>query len=512
VANLFVKDNNGKEFSVDLVKIRDINGDCENGFSSSVTDALKNRVAVVHDVQVVDQKGNVIDSKKLAKDVADGKTKIYALDVQMEATHSGKNHNYCVYYEDSMEKDAESFMNPFHKPMLKNHDSYSEPLGRTKSVTFGPSELTDERSAIHLTTRVTDQDAIPKFLDGRYKTVSIGGSMGTVTCNICGKTILKDGKFNFCGHWRGETYKDEVCYWGAKDIEYHEVSTVNNPADDFAQIVKITVVTDSEENNDNNKKEGAGTMGDVNKNVNIKAADFKEKLVSMIDDILGTSVADSTAATAVDGADNQPAATNNAEDSTQTQDGSSAATGDNNTETVDSLKTALDAANAEKQTLAQQLEDAKKENDTLKTEKEDAVNDALAFKDQLVSLAIANKQLIADKVADLEISKGTITDAQKDERVAELVSKSMKDLNATLDSVKTNTAAQQRTPAAPVSNPTLANTDESNAVVVDADGNEITSKVPAAAPAATDSTKNSNEKPLTTIDDYTQSIVGKLFK
>ena len=59
--------------------------------------------------------------------------------------------------------------------------------------------------------------------------------MGTVTCNICGKTILKDGKFRFCGHMRGETYKDQICYWGAKDIEYHEVSVVNNPADDFVR-------------------------------------------------------------------------------------------------------------------------------------------------------------------------------------------------------------------------------------------------------------------------------------
>ena len=250
MADLQVKDANGKEFTVNVSKICDINGDLgSDGGTASITDGRnKNRVAKVHDVEYVDQNGQAIDAMQLLMDMKSGKTNVVALDVEMEATHSGKNHNYCIYYEDSMEKDAESFVNPFKKPMLKNHNDYSgEPLGRITQSWHGPSELTDERSAIHLKARVTDQDAIPKFLDGRYGTVSIGGTMGTVTCNVCGKTILKDGKFNFCGHWRGESYKDQVCYWGARDIEYHEVSTVNNPADDYAQIMKVTVVTDSDE-------------------------------------------------------------------------------------------------------------------------------------------------------------------------------------------------------------------------------------------------------------------------
>ena len=274
-----VQDANGKTFDVDISKICDINGDLGEQ-SPNITDSKSNRVAQVHDVVYVNQDGEAIDNMQLLRDMASGKTHVSAIDVEMEATHSGKNHNYCVYYEDSMEKDTESFVNPFRKPMLKNHNSYSEPLGRILQAWYGPSKLTDERSTINLKVRVTDQDAIPKFLDGRYGTVSIGGTMGTVTCNICGKTILKDGKFNFCGHWRGESYKDQVCYWGARDIEYHEVSTVNNPADDFAQIMKVTVVTDSDKQ-ENSKEEKP--MGDNKDNSQV---DVLKQVSDLIDSLL----------------------------------------------------------------------------------------------------------------------------------------------------------------------------------------------------------------------------------
>ena len=160
-----ITDANGKNFSVNVSKICDINGDLGEKESASITDNKKNRVLKVHDVEYVDQNGNTIDSMQLLKDMSSNKTSVLALDVEMEATHSGKNHNYCIYYEDSMEKDDESFVNPFKKPVLKNHNSYDgEPLGRILQSWHGPSALTDERSAIHLKARITDRDSIPKFL------------------------------------------------------------------------------------------------------------------------------------------------------------------------------------------------------------------------------------------------------------------------------------------------------------------------------------------------------------
>ena len=93
-----VTDANGKSFSVDVSKICDINGDLGDKASASITDSTKNRVQKVHDVEFVDQNGKAIDSMQLLKDMASGKTQVLALDVEMEATHSGKNHNYCIYF------------------------------------------------------------------------------------------------------------------------------------------------------------------------------------------------------------------------------------------------------------------------------------------------------------------------------------------------------------------------------------------------------------------------------
>ena len=504
MAVIQIKDANNKEFSVDDTKIFDFNGDMGEGESRNINDSLRNRIHVQNDVQYVNSKGEVIDANQLLRDSASGKVNIIALDVETEATHSGKNHNYCIYYEDSMEKDAESFVNPFNKPMLKNHNDCSEPLGRIKQSWFGPSKLTDERSAIHLKARVTDQDAIPKFLDGRYSTVSIGGTMGTVTCNICGKTILKDGKFKFCGHWRGETYKDQVCYWGARDIEYHEVSTVNNPADDFAQVVKVTVITDEdkEENNDNNK-EGVGDMGATQNQSSQSSNDQRNKLVAMIDELLGNPTSKTTDSTAT------PSATENQNDNTD----NSATTDDNK----DDVTKQLEDANQKIADLEKQLADANKAKEEAEAkladaekEKEEAVQDSIAMKDQCIELALANKKIIADQIVELEISQKKLEDSKSSERHKELISQSMKDLQATLDSVKkneTSTADSQRQPAT-VQNPTLANAGEQNSTVTDANGNPIGSKTEDSNSKA--NVEDSNKKK--SVDDYANDIIKKISK
>ena len=424
-----ITDANGKSFSVDISKICDINGDIGDNASASITDNQRNRVTKLHDVEYVDQNGNAIDSTKLLNDMASGKTHVSAIDVEMEATHSGKNHNYCIYYEDSMENDAESFMNPFKKPMLKNHDSYSEPLGRIIQSWHGPSELTDERSAIHLKARVTDQDAIPKFLDGRYGTVSIGGTMGTVTCNICGKTILKDGKFKFCGHWRGESYKDQMCYWGARDIEYHEVSTVNNPADDFAQIMKVTVVTDSDDKKDSKEDTTmAGTNTDSNKTTN--AEDAKKSVCDIIDQLLNKSTDSST--TPEDNKDGEQ------KDNTAI-DGADTAT-DSQSEDVDKIKKDLEDAQAKITSLETELADSKSALEKANKDLEDSKAESTSYQEKCMALATANKELVADSIMSKEELKD---DTAKDTRKKELMAMSMKDLNKLMEESTSKDSKEQ---------------------------------------------------------------------
>lgn len=483
-----VTDANGKNFSVDVSKICDINGDLGDKASASITDSTKNRVQKVHDVEFVDQNGKAIDSMQLLKDMASGKTQVLALDVEMEATHSGKNHNYCIYYEDSMEKDAESFVNPFKKPMLKNHNDYSgEPLGRITQSWFGPSQLTDERSAIHLKARVTDQDAIPKFLDGRYGTVSIGGTMGTVTCNVCGKTILKDGKFKFCGHWRGESYKDQVCYWGAKDIEYHEVSTVNNPADDYAQIIKVTVVTDSDDKKDSKEE---STMAGTNTD-NKKAEDVKKTVCDMIDQLLGNGAAASTSDSSAtpndnnDGADEQPATATDAE---QPKDDAQVA----DSQELEQLKQQLADANEKVSSLETELTETK---DALAKAQEDltaAQTEATDMKDKCMALATANKELVADSIIAKELVGGKVTEETKDARKDELMAKSMKELaELQKDSV------EEKAPRTPAQVTSPVKVDDNNGDNGNADVNKETTD---------------NNAAKKTVDDFAKDIVGKLFK
>lgn len=482
-----VTDANGKSFSVDVSKICDINGDLGDKASASITDSTKNRVQKVHDVEFVNQNGEAIDSMQLLKDMASGKTQVLALDVEMEATHSGKNHNYCIYYEESMEKDAESFVNPFKKPMLKNHNDYSgEPLGRITQSWYGPSALTDERSAIHLKARVTDQDAIPKFLDGRYGTVSIGGTMGTVTCNVCGKTILKDGKFKFCGHWRGESYKDQVCYWGAKDIEYHEVSTVNNPADDFAQIMKVTVVTDSDDKKDNKEE---NTMAGINTD-NKNAEDVKKTVCDMIDQLLGNAAAstsDSSATPEDKGAEETPEATIT-EDATQTNDEAQVS----DATEIENLKQQLADATEKSNSLEAELAETK---DALAKIQEDltaAQTEANDMKDKCMALATANKELVADSI----IAKENIDDGNKDARKEELMAMSMKDLNKLAEEQTTEDSKEPRTPANVTSPIKVDDNNDSNG----------------SADANNKETSDRNADAKKTVDDFAKDIVGKLFK
>lgn len=491
MADLQVKDANGKEFTVNVSKICDINGDLgSDGGTASIADGRnKNRVAKVHDVEYVDQNGQAIDAMQLLMDMKSGKTNVVALDVEMEATHSGKNHNYCIYYEDSMEKDAESFVNPFKKPMLKNHNDYSgEPLGRITQSWHGPSELTDERSAIHLKARVTDQDAIPKFLDGRYGTVSIGGTMGTVTCNVCGKTILKDGKFNFCGHWRGESYKDQVCYWGARDIEYHEVSTVNNPADDYAQIMKVTVVTDSDEKKDSKEEETmAGTNTD---STQVDVA--KKSVCDIIDQLLGKSAPTATdsAATPEDKTDGADAG----EQKDAAEPTPDTANDSQQTEELDKVKQELADAKAELEKVQGELKDSKDALEKANKELEDSKAEAGELKDKCMALATANKELVADGIIAKEFVGGKLQDDGKDARREELMAMSMKDLNKLAEEAVTQDAAPRK--PAQVANPTLANPDKESK---DSNGSADTDKSP------------TDKEAKKTVDDFANDIVGKLF-
>ena len=206
-----------------------------------------------------------------------GKEKPESLVITIDATHAGyKNKNFFYYDPQSMKYAVhqDTWTKPFPKPLLKNHDLDSEPLGRVQAARY--IDTMDGKGYTQLDVKVTDSEAIDKILDGRYLTVSTHGAPmkdadlkhNFVQCSICGTNLNKD---EWCGHSRGQVYTDEdsgveeVCYWKVGAMDYKEVSIVNNPADNdgttAAQITAVSMIdgenpalgaTDKEENKNSN--------------------------------------------------------------------------------------------------------------------------------------------------------------------------------------------------------------------------------------------------------------------
>ena len=316
--------------------------------------------------------------------------------------------------------------------------------------------------------------------------------MGTVQCNICGKTILKDGKFHFCGHMRGETYKDQICYWGARDIEYHEVSVVNNPADDFAQIMKVTVLTDKDLENDSNHKKEEHDMSDNKSNVD-----------DIIDSTLnaGSDTKDSNQTPEQKAEETKPEAQDSQKDTNP--EGKKP---EENTDSATDNSKVVEEKDAKITELTNQLEDANKkisqfetdaidaqsQIDTLKKQLEDAQKDATMFRDRCVALATANKEAIVDKLVAKEAFE---TDEAKDARKKDLMTKSMKELKAMETSDSTPAQRQQ----ASVSSPVLANNDDNTADSKDSNSNDKVAD-----------TNNKDSQDIKTVDDAVRDIINRL--
>lgn len=265
--------NNTEKLDNGLIKLTDANGKSIEINIDDISDAstyLKNNKSVVYDndktnlnftCEITDSVGTVMDEEALINDVKSGK--VNSIDVTFEATHSGRNLNDAVYSSESMSNDCNTFLYPYAKPLIKNHDSYEEPLGRVVSSDFDKSEFVEDRDTINVTFRVSDQDAMQKFADGRYKTMSIGAQAKHIKCNVCGKDILKDNKLKFCGHWRGERYADQVATWTMTDMEYKEGSVVNQPADVYAQVKRMKVNKSKGESDMSKPKDGLDDVDSI---------------------------------------------------------------------------------------------------------------------------------------------------------------------------------------------------------------------------------------------------------
>lgn len=422
---------------------------------------------------ITDAKGENLNLSELKDSSGDDLPKAILIDI--EATHSGKNLNYAIYPEDSLVNDHKTYLKDFAKPLLKNHDTNSEPLGRVVETDFSDSVISLDKKAVKLKIKVTDSDAIKKFIDGRYKTFSIGASADTITCDLCKTKILKNGVFDFCGHWRGGTYdvvvdgteetEKKTAYWVFEDMYFSEISVVNNPADRNAQLTGISVEDELEDNN------------------NVKISNSKKELLDLInnsenDDELFNSIMDSISSVEDDNEDEEE---DEEDESTETDDPTeddkstetddpevenedeSTETDDESTETdddseledeekIESLKDKIKTLENTNEELLEKIDDLEKENKELKKsleskkeELEEKQSDNLILEkenevviDKLSIFARKLKNQLQNRIMDLKIvtSKEEITDKSKDKFNNEIKNMSIEEMSVEINQLK----------------------------------------------------------------------------
>lgn len=460
-----IVDANGKEFEISLADITDMTTDVSDN-SIQLEDADKFAMGSFQP-SIVDSEGNEVDAAKLMDSVKSGEATLpTAIDVLFEATHSGVNRNNWNYHSDSMLKDTSSWKFPYAKPFLKNHDIYSEPMGRVRDAYHGVSEFNNERDCINVVFRITDKEAIEKFLDGRYRTMSIGGKVGHVQCSICGKDILKDGIFKFCGHWRGETYAGQKAIWNGRDIEYKEGSAVNSPADDWAQVKKISLVN-SESNKDDEENQGEAATN----NAGTGAKDSEEDLAGIIDSVVPTETEDEGVADSDVSDNNDNDETHVSDDNDETNDSDTVEDSDEvkelkaqlttKDEELCNINSKVDELNTKVSDLEEQLSLSKAENESLKDEYSNSQR-------TVINMAVAYKTTMAKRIADEELIKGELVEDSYSDRVKELVGKSAKELQALNDAVNVIAAKSVERPApktiTQVTSPALANSNDEHSI------------------------------------------------
>lgn len=181
------------------------------------------------------------------------------LRMSIDATHSGRITNNRVYPGKHMKDSVETFLVPSQKPVLRHHKDEEDAIGRVTAAKFiqltdGPEFDFDYQNPTkgrgsgfaQLDIDIMDQEAIIKFMDGRYQEFSTRQGFDYFLCSICGNNYAED----FCGHTPGDHYVIEPeddgqnsvepgeyrCYGITGPLNYKEVSTLNVPADSYTKI------------------------------------------------------------------------------------------------------------------------------------------------------------------------------------------------------------------------------------------------------------------------------------
>lgn len=152
--------------------------------------------------------------------------------IEVAAIHEGLTSNYNNYSAEELEKALQSWVDPYPKPIILNHDLNTEAIGRVMAAKMDKEE--DGSSFVRLQIAITDPVAAQKVLDKRYLTGSVGGRAGKAVCSVSGEDLAAEdasGRPKAAKYKRGKVYKGKLAYVEMQDISFKEYSFVNQPAD-----------------------------------------------------------------------------------------------------------------------------------------------------------------------------------------------------------------------------------------------------------------------------------------
>lgn len=172
------------------------------------------------------------DFSNLEADFAESFNSKQGLIIEVAAIHEGLTANYNNYSAQELEKALESWVEPYPKPIILNHDLSTEPIGRVIAAKM--DKESDGSAFVRLQVAITDPVAAQKVMDKRYLTGSVGGRASKAVCSISGEDLAQEtdsGRPKMPKYRRGKVYKGKLAYIDMQDISFKEYSFVNQPAD-----------------------------------------------------------------------------------------------------------------------------------------------------------------------------------------------------------------------------------------------------------------------------------------
>lgn len=165
--------------------------------------------------------------------------------MKLRQSTNGLTANYNNYSALELERALQSWVEPYPKPIIMNHDLSTEPIGRVMAAKMDKEE--DGSPFVRLQIAITDPVAAQKVLDKRYLTGSVGGRAGKAICSISGEDLAQesaDGRPKPVRYKRGQVYKGKLAYVDMQDISFKEYSFVNLPADGKSSVRNTQVIAD----------------------------------------------------------------------------------------------------------------------------------------------------------------------------------------------------------------------------------------------------------------------------